>query len=254
MNYFFVSDVHLGLSTHRKADQTEKLFEEWLTMVREELNRDSSSQKGLFLVGDVFDFWFEYKHVIPKGFVKILALLQNICEDGIDVFMLKGNHDCWSRGYLSSLGIKFIEEPQTELKVGDINLYVAHGDKIHSRCNLGSKILFSIFNSKLAYRAFAGLVHPDLAFTFAHGWSKKNRTSKYVAHDFRFEQEPFVKYIRKQNHLDNQRYYYVFGHLHSPVIYDIESNIKLMVLGHWIEGEIMYGKLDENGLNLVKFK
>lgn len=254
MKYYFVSDVHLGLSTHSDPSIAEKLFEEWLDMVKNDLIEYPEESRGVFLLGDIFDFWFEYKSVIPRGFSGILTRLRDMCRRGIKVVFLKGNHDCWSRGYLSSLGIEVVEKPSLEIVLGDKKLFLSHGDDAHSRYSIRHRILYSILNSKIAYDLFSIFVHPDIAMKFGSGWSKSSRKSKYVTHIFRYEDEPIVKYIRNRIKKDPTIDYYIFGHLHSSVEYAIDDKTTLLVLGHWIEGDIFYGVYDSNGIRLEKFK
>lgn len=254
MSFYFVSDVHLGLSTHRSAEQTELMFERWLLMVEDNLMGESDPNRGVFLVGDIFDFWFEYKHVVPKGFVTTLAILKRMCKNGIDVYMLKGNHDCWSKGYLAQFGIKCVENPSFEIKVDDnTTLYVAHGDHIQSKTSIVTRLLYSIFNSKVAYSLFSRLVHPDIAMWFGNNWSSSSRKGKYIEHTFTYDDEPLVKFVRERRS-SSKRELYVFGHLHSPTLYNITDTKTILVLGHWVEGNPYYGLYKDNNLQLIEFK
>ncbi|MEG1649611.1 MAG: UDP-2,3-diacylglucosamine diphosphatase [Rikenellaceae bacterium] len=254
MKYFFASDVHLGLSTHRSALQTEQMFEEWLTMVHKELSSQPKGERGLFLVGDIFDFWFEYKRVVPMGFVTILAALKKIADDEIDVYFMPGNHDNWSRGYLENqLGLKVISSSFITVHLGDKNFYISHGDEAFSRYNLGARILYKIFNSKIGYTLFSTLVHPDIAMWFGLKWSSLSRKSKFVIHNFTGEDEPVVKEARKYLALGNAINYFVFGHLHSPIDYKLSETASIKVLGQWVQGDIVYGVFDENGFCLENY-
>lgn len=253
MKYYFASDVHLGLSTHRSSEQTELMFEKWLIMVHTELLKHPKGERGLFLVGDVFDFWFEYKRVVPKGFVLILAELKKIVSDGIDVYFLQGNHDKWSKGYLENeLGLKVIYSPYFEITLGGKHFYISHGDEAFSKYSIGSGILYKIFNSKLVYNLFSTLIHPDIAMWFGTTWSNSSRKSKFVIHTFTGDNEPVVREAR--NYLASGKVidYFVFGHLHSPVDYKLTDNSSLKVLGQWVDGDVVYGMFDETGFQLKK--
>lgn len=253
MKYFFASDVHLGLSTHRSAEQTEQMFEQWLVMVHRELLLHPKGERGLFLVGDVFDFWFEYRRVVPKGFVLILAELKKMTSDGIDIYFLQGNHDKWSKGYLEKeVGLKVIYSSFIEMKLGDKNFYISHGDEAFSKHDLGAGILFKIFNSNFAYTLFANLVHPDIAMWFGSSWSNSSRKSKFVIHNFTGDDEPVVKEARKFLSEGHDIDYFVFGHLHSPVDYKLTESSSLKVLGQWVDGDVVYGVFDESGFKLEK--
>ncbi|MFI3321500.1 MAG: UDP-2,3-diacylglucosamine diphosphatase [Rikenellaceae bacterium] len=253
MKYYFVSDVHLGLSTHRKREKVEELFESWLKMVESELLLHDKQQRALFLLGDIFDFWFEYKYAVPKGFVAILAQLKKMCSSGIDIYFLKGNHDCWTQGYMEELGLKVVEDSYMEVVLADKKFFLSHGDEIFSHKNRTLRTMYKLFNSKLAYRLFSAIVPVDIALGFGNGWSNKSRNSKYVTHVFQSEQEPFVKYIRENIEKHKDIDYFILGHLHSRIIYPINEKTTLSVLGHWIDGDIYYGIFDDLGYRLEKF-
>lgn len=260
MKYFFVSDVHLVLNIDSKsALEREKLFLEWLEMVEIELKNDNAPEKGaLFLLGDIFDFWLEYKTVVPKMYVNVLAKLSKMSADGIKMYFLKGNHDTWTNGYFESIGIEVFCNPK-KIKIAEHTIVVGHGHNILiSDAPLGYRFLYTLFNSKVALKLFQLFVHPDLSNRFGSWWSAGSRKSKAISHKFKEEQEFVVKYARKE--LETLKHdatadnidYFVFGHLHTPIIYNLTSQSNLVVLGQWFENPV-YGILTEEGFKLKEF-
>ncbi len=255
MKYFFASDVHLGLRSFRGVKQTEKVFVEWLRMVYKELLLHPKGERGLFLVGDIFDFWFEYKHSVPKGFVDTLYVLKQMCSAGIDVYLLCGNHDSWHRGYFENeIGVKLVRTPSVEIMLGQDKFHIEHGDAVFARYKLGSKILYSILNSRVSYNIFTYLIHSDIALAFGNSWSKRNRGKKIVEYKFTGESEPMAKFARECLSQGDTTKYFIFGHLHGATRYKLNDDAEIVILGQWIDGIPSYGVYDESGFKLEKFK
>lgn len=253
--YYFVSDVHLGLDLDSKpAKYREQIFVDWLERVKQNIINDSAPVKGaLFMLGDIFDFWFEYKRVVPKGFVRVFAKLAEMTALGIEVHFFIGNHDTWTFDYLEEeLGL-IVHRSELSVRLNNFNLVMSHGHSVNlSNAPLTYKLLHGIFNSKVAYSLFSTIVHPDLAMLFGSSWSVNSRNSKSIAHKFRGEDEFVVKYAReclKSNNVD----YFVFGHLHTPVIYPVSDSSSVVVLGEWIDSPA-YGVLTDKGFEIEYIK
>ncbi len=255
MKYFFASDVHLGLQSPRGVKQTEELFVKWLQMVHKELLLHPMGERGLFLVGDIFDFWFEYKYSVPKGFIDTLYSLKQMSLDGIDIYMFCGNHDAWHRGYLENeVGAKLIKEPNFEIILGESRFHIEHGDAIFARYKFASKVLYTLFSSTLIYRLFSFFTHSDLVMSFGSRWSKRNRGKKSIEHKFTGESEPMAKFARECIAAGHDTQYFVFGHLHGATRYKLNSTSEIIILGQWIDSTPIYGVYDDLGFRLEEFE
>lgn len=238
MKYYFTSDVHLGLSLKdRPAKERETRFLKWLDRVEEELyNNGAPSTGALFLLGDIFDYWLEYKSVVPKQHIKVLAKLENMTSKGITIYYFKGNHDTWTYNYFESIGVKVHYKPEI-LTLDGKRFMVAHGHNLMvNKAPLGYRLMYATFNSKFLLWMFRTFIHVDVSNWFGSSWSNKTRVSKSISHIFQKENEPAVKFARKKLSEGEDVDYFVFGHLHTPIIYDLEcKNSKLIILGEWIE-------------------
>ena len=159
---YFASDFHLGAPNLTESHIRERLIIKWL----EEIKDDA---KSIYLLGDIFDFWFEYKKVVPKGFVRILGKLAELSDSGINIHLFTGNHDLWMREYLTKeVGVK-IHSNSSIINEQNKKLFIGHGDGLGDG-DYFYKFLRRIFTSKICNWAFARL-HPNFAFSIAHKWS-----------------------------------------------------------------------------------
>ena len=158
---YFASDIHLGAGSEEAARATERLFVRWL----DEAARDA---EAIFLVGDIFDFWFEYKRVVPKGFVRTLGKLAELTDRGIRVVFFTGNHDMWVTDYLTrECGVEICTAPQLMTLAGR-RIFIAHGDNMRIDGQPMLKLLNRIFRSRTLRVLFSWGLHPDLALKFGH--------------------------------------------------------------------------------------
>lgn len=222
MKYYFVADVHLGLQVG-DVRAREQRFVRWL----DEVKRDATA---IFLLGDIFDFWFEYKTVVPRGFVRTLGKLAEITDSGIPVHFFVGNHDLWLLDYLpTEAGITVHREP-LELTLGTQRFYLAHGNYV----GVGTNLLYHIFTNKILQICFRAL-HPRWGMAFGHWWSRHNRLAKGLAVPFEGEKEFLLQFAKvyAKTHAINQ---FIFGHRHTPVQCDAGEKSQFTLLGEWIEG------------------
>jgi UDP-2,3-diacylglucosamine hydrolase len=223
---YFASDFHLGVPDFETSLKREKLIVQWL----EEIRRDAEE---IFLMGDVFDFWFEHKHSVPKGFVRLLGKIAEITDSGIPVHMFTGNHDMWMFDYLpKELGVKIYREPITRSFNGK-KFFLGHGDGLGPGDH-GYKFIKKVFANKISQWMFAR-IHPNLGFGMAHFWSQKSRVSNGPK-DEQFHGEEnewlaiFAKEILKKEHFD----YFIFGHRHLPLDLALPNNSRYINLGEWV--------------------
>ena len=212
--YYFASDIHLGAGGEAFAQQTERLFVRWL---------DDAAQdaEAIFLVGDVFDFWFEYRGVVPKGFVRTLGKLAELTDRGIRVVFFTGNHDMWVGDYLArECGVEIHTSPQ-QFCLNGKNVFIAHGDNMNIDGQPVLKFLNTVFRSRTLRWLFSWLLHPDLAMRFGHWWSGKSRKSHGAEELDVSLTEPLIEYD-----------HFVFGHMHFPRDYRGQG-LHVINLGCW---------------------
>lgn len=242
---YFASDMHLGAPNYEDSLVREKLFVKWLT----EKQKDA---KAFYLMGDIFDFWFEYKHAIPKGFARLQGKIAEITDAGIPVHVFTGNHDMWMFGYLEQeLGVK-IHYDVIEEEFNGKKFFLGHGDGLGPG-DYGYKFLKKIFSNPLCKWLFARL-HPNFGIGIADYFSKKSRmqTGGDDAIFLGEENEWLVTYCKEQ--LTNKHYdYFIFGHRHLPLEIELNKNSKYINLGDWIQ-YFTYAEFDGKEVKLLEYK
>ncbi len=220
---YFVSDVHLGLDV-ADPDAREARFVSFLRSI------PADRTSALYLLGDIWDFWYEYEDVVPKGYVRVFAALTDLMDAGVRVYFFRGNHDIWTYGYLASLGITVLAQPHL-VKIGSETFCLGHGDGLGpGMC--GYKIMQWTFRAKFFQRLFS-LLHPWIAYRLGKGWSRSSRLARRGEYVFRGEEEPLYKFAEdysSETHVD----YFVFGHYHTHVDMTLSSGSRLIVLKDWI--------------------
>lgn len=223
---YFASDFHLGAPDRETSLIREKKIVDWLDHV-------SKDAEEIFLVGDIFDFWFEYKRAIPRGFVRIQGKIAELTDKGIKIHVFTGNHDMWIFDYIpSELGVSLFREPITREFFGK-SYYIGHGDGLGPG-DKGYKILKKIFANKFCQWSFARL-HPNFGIWLADLSSKSSRAKSGEA-DREFlgeENEWLVQYCKEvleKDHFD----YFVFGHRHLPMEIHVGDKSIYFNLGEWI--------------------
>ncbi len=242
---YFVSDQHLGAPTKEKSFPREQKFVKWLN----EIEKDATA---IFLLGDLFDFWFEYKTVVPKGFVRVLGKLAQLRDCGIPIYFFVGNHDLWMRDYFETeLNIPVFYKPQG-FTINTTSFFVGHGDGLGPN-DLRYKRMKKVFTFPLFQWLFRWL-HPDLGIKLGQYMSVKNKMIS-GDEDFKFsgeEKEWLVQYCKRK--LTTKHYdFFVFGHRHLPLDIKLNRNSKYFNLGDWIR-YYTFGIFDESGFSLKEYK
>jgi len=240
---YFASDQHLGAPNERESLVREKLFVKWLDEIK-------SDCQVLFLLGDLFDFWFEYKQVVPRGFVRVLGKLAELSDSGIQIYFFTGNHDLWMRDYLEKeIGITVFRDRQHFLIDGK-KFFIAHGDGLGPN-DKGYKRMKKVFTNKFA-QFFFYLLHPDFAVWLGINTSRKNKLIS-GAEDVKFlggGSVCLVQYVKRK--LETEHFdYFVFGHRHLPMEIKIENSTYLN-LGDWVS-YFTYAEYSDNHLNLKTY-
>jgi UDP-2,3-diacylglucosamine hydrolase len=222
---FFSSDFHLGLAAGSPPLEREKKVVRWLNSVADEA-------KEIYLLGDVFDFWWEYKLVIPRGFTRFLGTLSEITDSGIPVHFFTGNHDMWTGDYLSGeCGMIIHKSPFTTTFNGK-KFHLAHGEGLGTTSK-GYKILLAIFRNKLLQSMYSAL-HPSVGVGIGHRWSLSSRLGKGITKEFLGEKnEDLIRYAKSVLEADKIDYF-IFGHRHLAMTYNL-SDSEIIFLGDWIK-------------------
>lgn len=241
---FFASDQHLGAPTTGESRVREAKFVAWLDEVK-------SRAAAIFVLGDLFDFWFEYKTVVPKGFVRVLGKLAEISDAGIPIYFFTGNHDMWMKNYFEQeLNIPVFHKPQ-EFTLNGKTFLIGHGDGLGPG-DKGYKRMKKLFRAPLSQWLFRWL-HPDWGVRLAQHLSVKNKLIS-GAEDIKFlgeDNEWLVQYARRK--LQTRHYdYFVFGHRHLPLTIALNDKSQYINLGDWIV-YFTYGEFDGDTFILKKF-
>lgn len=238
---YFASDNHLGAPTNADSLPREKRFVAWLDQIK----KDAAA---IFLMGDLFDFWFEYKKVVPKGFTRTLGKLAELTDAGIPIYYFVGNHDLWMNGYFEEeLNIPVFHAPQ-QFKIENTSFFVGHGDGLGPG-DTGFKLMKKVFVNPVCKWFFRWL-HPDLGVRLAQHLSVNNKVISGDA-DANFlgeDKEWLIQYAKRK--LETQHYdYFVFGHRHLPMEIDLNGKSTYVNLGDWIK-YYTYASFDGSQLRL----
>lgn len=223
---YFASDNHLGAPTPEASEAREKRFVQWLNTIQEDA-------AALFLLGDLFDFWFEYKTVVPKGFVRVLGKLAEMADAGISIHFFVGNHDLWMLDYLEKeIGMKVYHHPK-EFRFNDVLFFIGHGDGLGPE-DKGYKRMKKIFTNSFFQWCFRWL-HPDLGMRIGHYLSVKNKLiSGEKDAVFLGEDKEWLAQYAHRKYKEKARDYFVFGHRHIPLDISLNKQARYINLGDWI--------------------
>lgn len=242
---YFTSDHHFGAPTREQSLPRETAFLEWL-------NEKEKDMGALFILGDLFDFWFEYKTVVPKGFVRILGKLAQLKDAGIPIFFFVGNHDLWMNDYFEQeLNIPIFRTPQV-FNLNDTSFFIGHGDGLGPG-DMGYKRMKKVFTNPFSKWLFRWL-HPDIGMRLGQYLSVKNKliSGDEDVHFLGEDNEWLVLYAKRK--LESAHYdYFVFGHRHLPMTINLNENSTYVNLGDWI-GYFSYGEFVNGKLELKYFK
>lgn len=255
---YCISDMHLGFPDAITSRERERVLLEWLHQIQDNVS-------DLFLLGDIFDFWFEYKQVVPKGFVRLIGALAALADQGVRLHIFVGNHDLWMKDYFEQeLGVRIYREvTDFEFKFADnqIRVCMGHGDGMGPGDH-GYKLLKKVFVNPIAQFLF-GWLHPDLGVRLAHAWSGTRKTATIKAGDVPFDSETdfILSAVRDRYKLDQQAnrgvLAYVFGHRHHPIAVPLGDHATYYNLGEWFSPAYKNAyvlNITENGLHFELFR
>ncbi|MDU1903667.1 MAG: UDP-2,3-diacylglucosamine diphosphatase [Dysgonomonas sp.] len=264
---YFLSDVHLGSPSHDKEKEDmsdsltlptnkkkvsnynpnhdiERKLCRWFDIVK-------SDAKTIFLLGDIFDFWFEYKYVVPRGFTRVLGKIGELTDSGVEIHFFIGNHDLWLSDYLQKeTGMIIHKEPLVQDIYGK-KFFMAHGDGLGDNSR-SFKIIRSIFHNKWCQKAFATL-HPRWALSIAHRWSQHSRQTGEIVGYLGEDKEHLVLFAKQQLKETPNINFFIFGHRHIMLDLMLSQSARIIILGDWITF-FSYGVFDGENFVLETFE
>jgi UDP-2,3-diacylglucosamine hydrolase len=241
---YFASDFHLGVPDYATSLEREKRIVRWLNSIEKDCEE-------LYLLGDVFDFWFEYKTVVPRGHVRLLGKLSELSDNGIHIHYFTGNHDMWTFDYLTKeVGVELHRNP-IEKEYDGKKFFIGHGDGLGPG-DYGYKFIKKIFASRLCQWLFARL-HPNLGVGIAQYFSRKSRVATGNIDEVFLGEEKEWLLIHSKELLAKKHYdFLIFGHRHLPLDIKINGSSRYINLGDWFKNNT-YAVFDGQKLTLEKF-
>ncbi len=241
---YFLSDFHLGAPDFQQSLAREKRLVKFLDQIAEDA-------AAIFVVGDLFDFWYEYKSVVPKGFVRILGKLASLTDSGIPIYFFVGNHDMWMNGYFEkelNIPVYFKEMP---FEFNGKKFLIGHGDGLGPGDH-GYKFIKKIFRNPVCQWLF-GIIHPGIGIGLANYLSRKSRaaTGQTDEHFLGEENEWLITYCKdvlQQQYFD----YFIFGHRHLPIDFALPKSSRYINLGDWLRYD-SYAVFDGENIQLQYF-
>ncbi len=241
---YFLSDFHLGTPTLQASAQREKKICRFLDAIK-------AQAEAIYFVGDIFDFWFEYKTVVPKGYVRLLGKIAELKDSGIPIYVFTGNHDLWMRNYFEEeFGIPVFRNP-VEHTIQGKRFFIGHGDGLGPG-DIGFKLMKKVFTNPVCKWLF-GWVHPDIGVGVANFWSRRSRKASTTKDEKNFGKEEWLFQYAKRK-LSQQHYdYFIFGHRHLPLNLEVGPSSNYINLGDWLKYDT-YAVVENGVCELKKYE
>lgn len=243
---YFASDAHLGLSIYEDRKIAERRLVRWMDSIK-------PTCKALYFVGDMFDYWFENKYVIPKGFARFIGKMAEFIDAGIPIYLYAGNHDIWMFDYFQKeIGANVVIHDTIET-FDNKKFYISHGDGLGDPSR-SFRLARAIFHSKICQFLY-GWIHPDITVWFGQSLSKDNKKKKQgrKTENYLGEDKEYLVQFAKKHRKDNDVDFYIFGHRHILLDLPIEPSSRVIILGDWIN-KFTYAEWDGNQLTLKKYE
>lgn len=236
---YFVSDVHLGLKFNDPSEREDR-FVQFLRSIRR------PGTKAVYLLGDIWDFWYEYRDVIPREGARVVSELIQLVAEGIEVYFFPGNHDIWCYSFFESIGIVKLQQPYFT-EIGGRTFCLGHGDGL-GQTRRSYSFMLKVFHSRPLQVLFSTL-HPWLAYRFGLGWSNGNRR-KHDPYQLKGEDEPLYKYAASSARRAD---FYVFGHYHASADMTLPDSGRLVMLKDWMDSGMPHAVFDvtDGSLELI---
>ncbi|KGN97678.1 UDP-2,3-diacylglucosamine hydrolase [Porphyromonas macacae] len=235
---YFTSDAHLGSAFHEDPRGVERCLCRWL----EHIKQDAIA---LYLLGDMFDYWYEYHSVVPRGFTRFLGKLAELNDAGVEIHFFTGNHDIWIRDYLQKEVGAIVHRNACEVKLLGKTFRLSHGDEEYRTESFSYNLIYKAFRNPVLKTLFSA-IHPRWTVGFAHSWSLhsrkqglKRQTEGRIPHAykneyFEVEKEPLVLYAKRYSEQHPEVDFFIFGHRHLFLDLAMRSDKRVIILGDWI--------------------
>ena len=245
-NVYFLSDAHLGSLAIKHGRTQERRLVRFLDSIKDKAS-------AIYLLGDMFDFWYEYKYVVPKGYTRFLGKLSEITDMGVEVHFFTGNHDIWAYEYLEKECGVILHKSAVTTEIGDKVFFLAHGDGLGDT-DRKFKFISSVFHNRLCQRMFSAL-HPRWGMNFGLNWAKHSRLKRVggVEPPYMGEEKEYLvrfskEYIKTHENID----YFLFGHRHIALDLILSKKSRMLILGDWIR-LFTYAVFDGEHLFMEKY-
>lgn len=242
---YFISDLHLGATYLPDARLYEQRVVDWLGSIRNDVTE-------LYMLGDILDYWFEYRTVVPRGYVRFFGALASLADAGVKIYWFIGNHDIWLFDYLrDEIGVTVIDGVLEKEILGK-RFFLTHGDGV-GQLPWSFRMLRAIFRNRVCQKLYSA-IHPRWTIPFAHRWSTSSR-------DFCKDDipcfagpagEPLVSFSEEYSALHPDIDYFIYGHRHVLVDYTLSTGAHMVILGDWIH-HFSYGMFDGEKLSLYRW-
>ena len=241
---YFISDAHLEPDFDNDSKERERKLVRWLDFVKQDAS-------AIYMAGDMIDFWFEYKKVVPRGFVRFFGKLAELTDSGIEIHWFIGNHDIWIFDYISDeLGVIVHKKPEIINLFGK-NFFIAHGDGLADDSK-SFRIIRSIFHNRVCQLLFAG-IHPRWGIGLAHIWTRHHRKTGHALPFSDEKNEPLVAFSKEYLKKNPSVNYFIFGHRHILLDLNLTTDSRFIILGDWIR-YFSYGAFDGENFTLRRFE
>lgn len=244
MSVYFLSDLHLGASYFPDSREAEKRVVAFLDSIK-------GDAEAIYLLGDVLDYWYEYRYVVPRGFVRFFGKLAELSDSGVRIVWLIGNHDIWIFDYLpKELGVEVIDGSLTE-KIYGKTIFMAHGDGVGKQ-KASFRFIRGLFRNKVCQKAFSA-IHPRWTVPFAYRWSRHSRAEGEARG---LPEDHVLDSLRRFTRAYHVRHpeidCFMFGHVHVFTREEVAEGCEMIILGEWIQ-TFSYVKMGEKGLEMLKW-
>ncbi len=242
---YFLSDMHLGAKYLPHPRDYERRVVRFLRQI-------APTAQRIYLLGDVLDYWYEYRTVVPRGFTRFFGTLAELADSGVEITWLIGNHDIWIFDYLpQELGIKVVDGSLIE-EISGKRFYMAHGDGVGKQPT-SFRFIRAMFRNKVCQKLYA-TIHPRWTVAFAHRWSSSSRGGMAYKAVSKGLDEPYVLWAKQyiDQHPDQPVDFFIFGHRHILLDQPIAPDSRVIVLGDWIN-HFSYGVWDGSTFELLRF-
>lgn len=244
-NTYFISDCHLGADYIANPRAHEGRVVAFLDSIKDDA-------RALYLLGDILDYWYEYRNVVPRGHIRLFGRLAELADAGVQITWITGNHDVWLFDYLSrEIPLRVVTSHTLET-IGDTKFLLSHGDDVTPQ-PIKYRLMMRCFKSRFCQTLYAA-VHPRWTYSIAHGWSRHNRVSRHpvTPHDGTWLQRQLEDFAATHHSEHPDVKFYVFGHLHIAGVTDVAPDARVAFLGDWLEKDT-YAVYDGTTLEVRTF-